>query len=101
MADEEPELTTDDPDWVAAQAMVATLKGDINDAIELDYAVHVALLAAFQLIMVVPEGPDRAALCDEARADLDVMLKAALTPDSVYEAIERRSRFKLVPKEPE
>jgi hypothetical protein len=29
------------------------------------------------------------------------MLKAALTPDSVYEAIERRSRFKLVPKEPE
>jgi hypothetical protein len=67
----------------------------------LDYAVHVALLAAFQLIMAVPEGPDRAALCDEARADLDVMLKAALTPDSVYEAIERRSRFKLVPKEPE
>jgi hypothetical protein len=55
----------------------------------LDYAVHVALLAAFQLIMAVPEGPDRAALCDEARADLDVMLKAALTPDSVYEALYR------------
>jgi hypothetical protein len=98
MADEEVEI--DDPDWAAAQAMIFTLKGDSNDEIEVDYAVHVALLAAFQLIMTMPEGPERAALCDEARADWDEMIKAALTPDSAYEAIERRSKLKLVPKEP-
>jgi hypothetical protein len=40
---------------------------------------------------------DRTAACEEARADLDDIIKVALSPDSVFEARARRSKFRVVP----
>jgi hypothetical protein len=39
---------------------------------------------------------EKRTLCDEARADLDEIIKAVLMPDSVFEARARRRRFKIV-----
>jgi hypothetical protein len=46
---------------------------------------------------VVPD-EDKQAFCDEARADLDEIIRAVLTPDSEFEARKRPSMLKLVPK---
>jgi hypothetical protein len=67
--------------------------------VEYDLPPKIELYAAMNLVArasnVVPD-EEKQALCDEARADLDEIITATLTPDSVFEARARRGRFKIV-----
>jgi hypothetical protein len=67
--------------------------------VEYDLPLKAELYAAMNLVArvlnVVPD-EEKQALCDEARADLDEIIKAVLMPDSVFEARARRGRFKIV-----
>jgi hypothetical protein len=66
--------------------------------VEYDIPPKIELYAAMNLVArVLHVAPDeeRQALCDEARADLDEIIKAILTPDSAFGAARRR-RFKIV-----
>jgi hypothetical protein len=67
--------------------------------VEYDLPPKIELYAVMNLVArVLNVAPDeeKQALCDEARADLDKIITATLTPDSAFEARARRSRFKLV-----
>jgi hypothetical protein len=52
-------------------------------------------VVAWVLDRMVPD-EEKQAFCEEARTDLNEIIKAVLTPDSVFEASERRSRFKII-----
>lgn len=72
--------------------------------VEYDLPPKIELYAAINLVarvLNVAHDADKQALCGEARADLEEIIKAVFTPDSVFEARERRSKFKLVSKKDE
>ncbi len=62
--------------------------------VEYDLPPKTELYAA-RVLHAVPD-EEKQALCDEARADLDEIITAALTPESMFEASARDGRFKIV-----
>jgi hypothetical protein len=53
--------------------------------------LHAVMNAVGVVFEYAPEGNERLSLCQEARADLEEVIKASLTPDG------RSSKLKLVP----
>jgi hypothetical protein len=74
----------------------------IEQLVEHDRTPKVELYAAMNVVAwVLHQAPDeeQQAFCDEARADLDEIINAVLTPDGVFEARARRTKFKIVRNE--
>jgi hypothetical protein len=67
--------------------------------VEYDLPPKTELYAAMNIVARVLNcalDEEKQTICDEARADLDEIIKAILTPDSVFEARARPSKFKIV-----
>jgi hypothetical protein len=74
----------------------------IEQLVEHDRTPKVELYAAMNVVAwALHQAPDeeQQAFCDEARADLDEIIKAVLTPNSVFETRARRTKFKIVRNE--
>jgi hypothetical protein len=82
-----------DSEKIADELFWQLVEYDLPPKIELDAAVNLVA----RVLNVVPD-EDKQAFCDEARADLDEIIRAVLTPDSEFEARKRPSMLKLVPK---
>jgi hypothetical protein len=81
----------EDSEKVADELFWQLVEYDIPPKIEL----YAAMNLVARVLNLVPD-EEKQALCDEARADLDKIITATLTPDSAFEAKASRSRFKIV-----
>jgi hypothetical protein len=81
----------EDSEKVANELFWQLTEYDLPPKIEL----YAAMNLVARMLNVVPD-EEKQALCDEARADMDEIITATLTPHSLFEARARRGRFKIV-----